>query len=121
MLYRCYADYQRWDESATILGEPIRKARDIVRDSINNKTGLKLDYVNSAGAKGGTSTTGEQARVFFADKSHPVIKELLSKPNNIKHQENMLNLHRQLSIVLRVISCTRKINIPLFEEHCEVW
>ena len=94
MLYHCYADYQRWEEKSTALGEPIRRAKEIVRDSIHDETGLKLDYVNSAGAKGGTSTTGEQLRAFFTDKCHPVINALLSKPNNIKHQEHMLNLHQ---------------------------
>ena len=119
LLYRSYADYQKWEEKSTVIGEPLRKARKLVRDAIRDATGLKLDYVNSAGAKTGTSTTGEQARRFFSDKSLPIIKELLSKPNNIKHQENMLKLHQELSIVFRVISCTRKINVPLFQKHCE--
>ena len=119
VLYRCYADYQKWDEKPTVIGEPVRKAKEKVCDAIRDATGLKLDYMNSAGGKTGTLTTGEQARRFFSNKGLPIIKELLSKPNNIKHQGSMLKLHQQLSIVLWVISCIRKINVPLFEKHWE--
>ena len=106
MPYRCYADVHVWDEKKTVYGEAIRKSKDPVRESIRRETGLSLDYVNSAGGKGGISTTGEQARRFFSEKSCQVIQDL-SKQHNIKHQTNMIKLHEQLSIVLRVVSCTR--------------
>lgn len=65
-LYRCYSDHQIWDEKKTVYGDPIRNAKDPVRDRIREETGLVLDFVNSIGGKGGTSTTGEQARRFFS-------------------------------------------------------
>ena len=119
LLYRCYTDYRKWEEKSSAFGDPVREAKEEVRDAIKEATGLKLDYVNSAGGHTGTSTTGEQARRFFSDTSRPIIKELLSSRINMKYQEDMLKLHEQLSIVLRIISCTRKINVPLFEQHCE--
>ena len=112
MLYRCYADVH-------VYGESIRKSKDPIRESIRRETGLSLDYVNSAGGKGGTSTTGEQARRFFSEKSREVIQDLLSKQHNIKHQTNMIKLHEQLSIVLREVPCTRQIDIATFKKHCE--
>ena len=78
-----------------------------------------LDYVCSAGAKGGTSTDGKQARRFFSKECTPVLKDLLNKKYNQKHQENILKLHCQLSIVLRIISCSRRINVKEFDKHCK--
>ena len=83
------------------------------------RTGLCLDFVCSAGAKGGTSTDGKQARRFFSNELIPVLEELLSKANNKKHQQNVILLHKQLSIVLRVISCTRRIDTDKFSRHCQ--
>ena len=90
-----------------------------MRDTIKERTGLRLDYVCSAGAKGGTSTDGKQARRFFSNECVPVVKDLLSKQHNKKHQENVLRLHNQLSLILRVISCTRRIAVPKFASHCK--
>ena len=73
----------------------------------------------SAGAKSGTSTEGKQVRLFFSIECTPVLKDLLSKRHNLKHQENTLKLHSQLSIALRVISCSRRINVKEFDNHCK--
>ena len=43
LLYRCYTDYKKWEEKSTSIGEPVRKAREVVRDVIRDETGLKLD------------------------------------------------------------------------------
>ena len=83
------------------------------RQEIINRIGLRLDYVNSAGGKGGTSTDGKQGRRFFSDELKSAIEELLSQPYNQKHKDAMLKLHKQLSIILRIVSCTRKVNIDV--------
>ena len=119
LLYRCVADHQCWIESSTVKGAPIRDVKDEVRDTIKYETGLHLDFVNSAGGHGGTSTDGKQGRRFFSSNLQPVLRELLSKKNNIKHQESIIKLHRQLSMILRVVSCTREINLDKFQSHCK--
>ena len=118
LLYRCYADYTVWIEKAGYK-HILSTSKDTVRDAIKRETGLMLDYVCSAGAKGGTSTDGKQGRRFFSNEVVPVLKNLLSKQHNKKHLENILKLHNQLSLVLRVISCTQKIDVPKFSKHCK--
>ena len=95
------------------------KSKEAVQDAIKKKTGLRLDYVNSAGGKGGTSTDGKQGRRFFTDELIPVIGDLLSSRCNKKHKENVLTLHKQLSVILRIVSCTRKIHLERYERHCK--
>ena len=118
LLYRCHSDYQRWEQKAGF-GQHLNTSKEGVREKITKETGLRLDYVCSAGGKGGTSTDGKQGRRFFSDELLPVIESLLNKANNQKHKENLMKLHHQLSIILRIVSCTRKIDVQKFAEHCE--
>ena len=118
MLYRCHADYKKWVERAGFC-DNLYKSKVEVRDFINERTGLRLDYVNSVGGKGGTSTDGKQGRRFFSDELNAVIEELLSSTHNKKHKDAMTKLHKQLSIILRIVSCTRKIDVDKFEPHCK--
>ena len=118
MLYRCHSDWPKWEQKAG-LGQHLDRSKKEVRDKIKLETGLRLDYVCSAGGKGGTSTDGKQGRRFFSDELLPIIEDLLSKVNNKKYQENLLKLHHQLSIILRIVSCTRKIDVEKFAKHCE--
>ena len=98
MLYRCHADFKTWVEK-TGYTEEVESQR--FQQEENRKTGLRLDYVNSAGGKGGTSTDGKQGHRFSPDQLKPVIQELLNKRNNVKHKDAMVKLHKQLSIILR--------------------
>ena len=118
LLYPCHADCQVWIESSTCKGDHIRRSKEIVRETIKRETGLRLEYVNTAGATGGTSTTAAQARRFFSTNLQNVIRNLLSERNNMKHQANMLKLHEQLMIVFRVVSSRRKIKVEEFKKHC---
>ena len=118
IMYRCHADYPIWVERAGYK-QVLDSSKNKVRDTIKEKTGLMLGYVCTAGAKGGTSTDGKQARRFFSDELTLVLSELLSKNNNRKHKENVLLLHKQLSLILRVISCTRQIDTEKFARHCQ--
>ena len=65
VLYRCHIDHQHWIEKSGPLGEPIRKAKNQVLQTIHQATGLYLDQCNRAGGKGGNSTDGPQGRCFF--------------------------------------------------------
>ena len=118
LLYRCHCDYRKWEEKAGF-GQHLQRSKDDVREVIKERTGLRLDYVCAAGGKGGTSTDGKQGRRFFSNELVPVITDLLDKPHNLKQKGNLLKLHHQISIILRVISCTRKIDMKKFAHHCE--
>lgn len=83
--------------------------------AIHTDTGLYLDRVNTAGGKGGTSTNGPQGRRFFSEELIDTLKKLMPD----KHRENILNLHRQISVILAVVSSTRKVNIERFKELCD--
>ena len=64
LIYRIEAEYVVWNEKKTIIGEPIRKAKERVLPEIKENSGLDLDVVCNAGEKGGTSTDGNAGRVF---------------------------------------------------------
>ena len=65
ILYRCSADYPQWIKKSGYRSI-LDSAKDTVRDTIKSRTGLMLDYVCSAGAKGDTFTDVKQARRFFS-------------------------------------------------------
>lgn len=118
VLYHCYIDLKVWTEKGQYLCR-LNKAKDEVRDVIQKSTGLRLDQVNPVCAKGGTSTDGKQARRFFEAKTEQVLQELLGKNSNKKHKDNIIALHRNISIILRVISCTRLVEISKFNTLCK--
>ena len=64
LLYRCHTSYECWTERSTVIGEPIRRAKDPVQD-IFKVQGLVLDQVGGANSKGGTSNDGNQASAIF--------------------------------------------------------
>ena len=116
VLYRCHIDYQQWIERSGPLGEPIRKSKVRVLDTILQETGLYLDRVNTAGGKGGTSTNGPQGRRFFSEEVIETIEKLADQ----KHKDNLLLLHRQLSTILTVVSSSRnKVELQKFKELCD--
>ena len=78
-------------------------------------TGLNLDRVNAAGAKGGTTTNGPQGRRFFSEETITSIKNLA----NETHRENLLVLHLQISTILSVISSDREVDLGKFQSLCE--
>ena len=85
MLYRCNIDYKKWDKKKGY-SDHVTKSKEKVQDVIKKKTGLRLDYVNSAGGKGGTSTDGKQGRRFYSDELTLVIDDILIMPCNKKHK-----------------------------------
>ena len=113
-LVRIAIDYLRWEERADYRGEPLRVSKARVLAAIEDKTGLRLEQVSSAG-HGGTSTDGNTGRRFFSNELKEVLVELIPE----KHQVNALLLHLQLSSILRIISCTSKVDVDKFDELCK--
>ena len=114
IFYRMNAEYFVWRESKTILGEHIRRGKDRVFSLIKDNTGLVLDVVCKGGAKGGTSTDGNQGRRFFSEEVVETLKLCVKE----KYVDKVLQLHCLLSVILRVVSSRRFVNLALLESKC---
>ena len=68
----------------------------------------------NSGEKGWTSTTGSQGLRFFFEELISSINDLCSPI----YKDSMLLLHSQVSIILHIVSCQRKIKIDKFQELC---
>ena len=86
-------------EHADSRGEPIRKAKEDVLKKLEEYHGLTLDQGAGVCEKTGTSTTGGQGRRFFSEEVVSTLKEIIL----LKYRENLLLLHKQLSVILRVV------------------
>ena len=106
LLYRCHASYETWLERKTVIGEPIRRAKERVLTIIKNATGMTLDQVSGANDKSGTSNDGNQARRFFSQESSLVILSCVDD----KYKETIKELHRNLTVILRVVSSSNEID-----------
>ena len=73
---------------------------------------LYLDSCSQADGKGGTSADGPHGCRFFSQDVVPVLKELC-----IKRYINYLFL-LQVSVILRMISSSRKVSISSFQKLC---
>ena len=112
LIYRCHIAYECWIEKKTIIGEPIRRAKANVQKMLKESTGLVLDQVAGANDKTGTSNDGNQARRFFKWETRDVIVNCVED----KYKETVACLHKNLSVILRVISSTGEVNCVKLEE-----
>ena len=71
-----------------------------------------INRVANSVAKTGGSTTGQIGREFFSSAFLSTILELVPEPD----RDNVAKLHRNLSVIFRVISCTRDVDLVKFEE-----
>ena len=78
-------------------------------------TGMKIDEKASSLAKTGGSTTGNVGRNFFTKKFLSTILQLVPE----SHKADVTLLHRNLSAIFRIMSCTRKIDVPEYEQLIE--
>ena len=84
-----------------------------ILQTIQSKTGLRLDQCNSiSSTTGGTSTTGEQGRKCF---SHEV-RDILVSSVPSRHHKTLQKLIQLYSIILRTVSSTQSINISKYKE-----
>ena len=84
-----------------------KKAKDSVVTSIQEKTGLKLDQMDSSAGNTGTSTTGQQGRRFFSYELREKIVECVPD----KFKQNYARLMHMYSVILRAVSSTQSINV----------
>ena len=115
LLYRCYSDYTCWIEYSDTRGDSVRNAKTYVLNKIEANHGLILDQCALATAKTGTSTTGGQGRRFFSEEVLQTLLDIIPK----KYEENLLLLHKQLSIILRIVSFNGQINVDIYDQLCQ--
>ena len=106
-LTRCHINHRSWKDKAGPNRQLLKASKERVLYQIEVATGLDLERVNSAGAKGGTLTTGAQGCRFFSEECVAVISDLCTDQN----REMVLLAHKQLSVILRIISLTQKIKV----------
>ena len=106
VLYRCHISYQCWIEKKTVLGLPLRRAKDRVQNILREKTGLVLDQVSGANDKTGTSNDGNQARRFFDINSRQTISDCVED----KYKDTVTQLHQNLSVILRIVTSTSQVD-----------
>ena len=111
VLARLNAEDLTWIEKSNCYGDHIREGTKRVKKAIWKYEGKRIDEVNSSVAKTGGSTTGEVGRAFFSKEFLPTILELVLP----KYQEDVSTLHKNLSAIFRIISCTKKVDMVKYE------
>ncbi|CAF1567730.1 unnamed protein product, partial [Didymodactylos carnosus] len=93
--------------------ERIEKEKNTIIETIQTKTGLRLNQCNSKSCTtGGTSTTGGEGRKFFSY----AVRDVLVSCVPSQHRKTLQKLIQLYSIILRAVSSTKSIHVPKFKE-----
>ena len=82
---------------------------------LEDRHGLILNQCASGTAKTGTAITGGQGKRLCSEKVVQTLSEIIPE----KYKQNLLLLHKQLSIILHGVSFTGQINVDLYEQSCQ--
>jgi hypothetical protein len=82
-------------------------------DAVRQDTGMLMD---SPCPDGGTTDTGNTAFRFFSPEIVPTLKRLL--PDECRDQ--VVEIHHKFSVLLRVVSSSRPVNVPMLQDFCLV-
>ena len=69
-------------------------------------------------SNGGTTSTGGLAWRFFSREVIPTLERILEK-SRISNAGNIFLIHRNLSVIMRVIASTGKVDCDKFEIFCK--
>ena len=112
VLYRCESGYESWVEKKTVLGEPIRRSKERVKEKLR-PAGLVVDQVAGANAKTGTSNTGNTGRDFFLMKNQAIVVSCVER----KYKDVIGELHMKIAILLRIVSsCSQAVDCIKLEQ-----
>ena len=109
LMYKVYAQNEAAKNPEINFTE--KEARPILIKAVKHATGILMDTPTS---KGGTSDTGNAAKEFFSHKLIPVFKAHFPA----EQVEDMIKLHKNLSIILRVISSKRQVDFQRLKSTC---
>ena len=104
-----------WSESkASHNHRFLEKARTDLQHKIKDATGIKWDYADATG-QSGTTTTGNNCRRLLHDVA---VRKLVTDSVPETNRTKMEVLGQRLSIILRVLSSKRKVNVEKYKEYC---
>ena len=81
---------------------------------IYDETGLKID---APSPQGGNTDTGNLTWRVFSSECLPAITQILTK-FRVKEKDALLRIHHSLSIILRVASSKRRVDIEPYRDLC---
>ena len=90
------------------------KAEQKVKDAIFADTGIRVRQPSS---RGGTTETGGTALRIFSKELIPTFERLLES-HRVANAGNFMRIHKNLSIILRVIMLTDVVDTEKLEEIC---
>ena len=118
LIYRFNADVLLWGPGK-LQTDPqkdwLKNSEATIKENAKLNLGLKLDQPNQN--IGGTSDTGNTAKRFFSFKSRSIVISLL-KCSDAQKAATERFLQRA-SIILRIVSCGRKIDVESFAKYCQ--
>ena len=109
LLYKTYAEVLA-ERNPQIEKDWEKESRLIVIDAVKD-TGVVMDTPTS---KGGTTDTGNAAKRFFSAEVIPSLEKLFP-PDKV---DDILTLHKNFSIILRVISSKRQVDTTKLKSIC---
>ena len=117
IITRLKANVKMWkEEQYGNRGDRIRDAKKKVQKMFEEQTGLRIDMVNLVGEKTGGSTKGNDGRDFFHHKAAKVREVMRQAVVPAQHHQALLELHRDLGVILRIMSCTGKVDVMGFRK-----
>lgn len=92
----------------------LERARSDLQKKIKDSTGIKWDYADSTG-QSGTTTTGNNCRRLLHDVD---VRKLVTDCVPEMSRTKMEVLSQRLSIILRVLSSKRKVDVEKYKNYC---
>ena len=108
------ANVYEWSEAKTshyyqfLTGEKAQLQQDLL-----GFNGVKWDIPD--GSRGGTSTTGNTARVLLYNKKN---RDFIIGKLDEKHQQLMSEVMLRFSVILRVMSTKGEVNVDAYKKYC---
>ena len=112
LVYHLHAGVRKWSPTSS----KIETSKAFVRDFLQEKTGIRIDFPNS---QGGTSTTGNVARQCFSgkcDETNSYLRWIVTLlPNDCRL--SFTTIFVNLGVILRMYNSDMTINEETLEIH----
>ena len=113
LMYKIHAEAETAKNPDSTITEKAQMeiSRKFLISAVNQATSIVMDTPTS---KGGTTDTGNAAKEFFSHKLIPVLSDNFPADQ----VDNLLKLHRNLSVILRVLSSKRQVDFQRLKSTC---